>query len=471
MNRVVCIIFSFLLLLSSSLLVSSLSLRKHKRGSSDDDGTNDVLSKFKRESRGLVRNAQIESAKELANLLPIDADQVLEMEEEEEIEEEAAYPIDPEQETEHTDDKYDRAMSILDGMIKMGDSNFSSSSSSQPPVAPVESSQVMTTPDVGAGLAGLTMPAMPQQPSPVQLGGRIPDPLLQALQQQQQQQQLEQEVEEAGGEMENPAVLEQKYMEALARAQAQERLNAQEKALSDRVRQQHEAAIARAKYDHEMVEYLKNMTAQWEQQANASEAAANRTEEMMMEINGAQVARAKLEKAAEEQINAQREHAMRQAEVKRYEDALTQLKELEVNATSRKENASATLEEAFELFQKNSNQTASAAIAKAGTSADVLSQLGGMPSTPMMTLPPGIAPPGVDSVSSSSSSGSSSPQPLFARLVPPPLGNVVMGSSSTQEEGGISNPGAAVKDAMENAGYPMLDTGSTISSEAEEEGE
>ena len=106
-------------------------------------------------------------------------------------------------------------------------------------------------------------------------------------------------------------VREQKYMEALAQAQAQERLNAQEKALSDRITKQHEAAVARAKYDLQMVDYLKNMTAQWEIQANASEAAANRTEEMMMEINGAQVARAKLEKAAQEEINAQREHAMR----------------------------------------------------------------------------------------------------------------------------------------------------------------
>ena len=153
--------------------------------------------------------------------------------------------------------------------------------------------------------------------------------------------------------------------------------------------------------------------------------------------------------------------------MKRYEEALTQLKELEVNATSRKENASATLEEAFKLFQKNSNQTASAAIAKAGNAADVLSQLDVSSAPPMMTLPPGISPPGVES----SSSSNSSPQPLFAKLVPPPLGNVVMGSSSTDnsQKGGISNPGAAVKSAMESAGYPMLENSGDVAEE--EEGE
>ena len=157
--------------------------------------------------------------------------------------------------------------------------------------------------------------------------------------------------------------------------------------------------------------------------------------------------------------------------MKRYEEALTQLKELEVNATSRKENASATLEEAFKLFQKNSNQTASAAIAKAGNAADVLSQLDVSSVPPMMTLPPGISPPGVES-SSSSSSSNSSPQPLFAKLVPPPLGNVVMGSSSTDnaQEGGISNPGAAVKSAMESAGFPTLDTSEAVAEE-EDRGE
>ena len=388
-----------------------------------------------------------------------------------EEEENSAYPIDPEQlepQQDETDEKYDRAMSILKGMIEMGDSGFSSSSVTPPVEAPTVAD--MSQPDS----TGLTMPALPMMPqSPVQLGGKssLPDPLMRALQQQQQQQQqLEEEVEESA-DMESPGQLEQKYMEALAQAQAQERLNAQENALSDRITKQHEAAVARAKYDLQMVDYLKNMTAQWEKQANASEAAANRTEEMMMEINGAQVARAKLEKAAQEEINAQREHAMRTAEVKRYEEALTQLKEMEVNATSRKENASATLEEAFELFQKNSNQTASAAIAKAGTADDVLSQLGGdVSSAPMMTLPPGISPPGVES--SSSSSSNSSPQPLFAKLVPPPLGNVVMGSSSTDnaQEGGISNPGAAVKSAMESAGFPMLDTSEALAEE-EDQGE
>ena len=55
------------------------------------------------------------------------------MEGEEEMEEEeSAYPIDPEQlepqTNDETDEKYDRAMSILKGMIEMGDSGFSSSS-------------------------------------------------------------------------------------------------------------------------------------------------------------------------------------------------------------------------------------------------------------------------------------------------------------------------------------------------------
>ena len=254
-------------------------------------------------------------------MLPIDSAEVLEMEGEEEMEEEeSAYPIDPEQlepqMNDETDEKYDRAMSILKGMIEMGDSNFSSGPVS-PPVPPVM--DIMSQPDYTMiGTGGMTMSALPVMPqSPVQLGGGgggessvLPDPLMQALQQQQQQQQLEEEVEESA-DMESPGQLEQKYMEALVQAQAQERLNAQEKALSDRITKQHEAAIARAKYDLQMVDYLKNMTAQWEKQANASEAAANRTEEMMMEINGAQVARAKLEKAAQEEINAQREHAMR----------------------------------------------------------------------------------------------------------------------------------------------------------------
>ena len=158
--------------------------------------------------------------------------------------------------------------------------------------------------------------------------------------------------------------------------------------------------------------------------------------------------------------------------MKRYEEALAQLKELEVNATSRKENASATLEEAFKLFQENSNQTASAAIAKAGNAADVLSQLDVSSVPPMMTLPPGISPPGVES-SSSSSSSNSSPQPLFAKLVPPPLGNVAMGSSSTDnsQKGGISNPGAAVKSAMESAGFPMLASDDEAVAEEEDQGE
>ena len=303
------------ILLISSVVVSSLHLRKK---SSDDDMTNAVLSKFKKESRGFVRDAQKESAETLSSLLPIDSNQVMEMEDEME-EEEAAYPIDPEQleDRDETDEKYDRAMSILKGMIEMGDSNFSSGPVS-PPVPPVM--DIMSQPDYTMiGTGGMTMSALPVMPqSPVQLGGGggggessvLPDPLMEALQQQQQQQQLEEEVEESA-DMESPGQLEQKYMEALVQAQAQERLNAQEKALSDRITKQHEAAIARAKYDLQMVDYLKNMTAQWEKQANASEAAANRTEEMMMEINGAQVARAKLEKAAQEEINAQREHAMR----------------------------------------------------------------------------------------------------------------------------------------------------------------
>jgi len=479
MMRLISILYIFLLTSIDSS--AALSLRRHRTyGDGKTSLVDGVLSKFKRESRDLVENAQTEAAETLSSLLPISADQVLEMEDGEEEVDEEAYPVDPEQQHEggeqETDSKYLQAMAILKGIASSADSNFSTSSVLPPTILPADTMGSTQQSMDSNQMTMMNQMMPPQGIMPLQLpgslpGSSVPDPLLQALQQQQQLQ--EQEVEEAGGEgeMANPAMLEQKYMEALAQAQAQERLNAQERALSERVRQQHEAAMARAKYDHQMVDYLKNMTAQWELQANASEAAANKTQEMMMEINGAQVARKKLEQAAEEEISAQREHAMRTAEVKQYEDALTQLKELEKNATSRKENASTTLEEAFELFQKNSNQTAGAAIAKAGgSSSALLSQIGGPSSSGgLPQLPPGISPP--PGISSSSSSSIMQPQPVFARLVPPPIGNVAMGSDSDSQGDGVSNPLSSISNAMEKAGFPMIESGSSSSKEEVDEEE
>ena len=83
---------------------------------------------------------------------------------------------------------------------------------------------------------------MPQ--SPVQLGGKsspLPDPLMQDAAAAAAATAVGRGSRESA-DMESPGQLEQKYMEALAQAQAQERLNAQEKALSDRITKQHEAA-------------------------------------------------------------------------------------------------------------------------------------------------------------------------------------------------------------------------------------
>lgn len=239
--------------------------------------------------------------------------------------------------------------------------------------------------------------------------------------------------------------LSPEYAEALQKARMQEQMMAQEMMISNQMKQQHDMAVAKAAYDKHVVEMLKNMTVQWENQANRSEAAAKKAADLMMQINGAQIARAKLEKAAEEEIAAKREQAIHEASIKRHEEMLAKLKNQSSLSTLRATNASSDLEKAFELFQNNSNRTGAAALAR---EVEALEQLGSLNQQPMM-MPPTFGTP------------SSMPSVANGNLLqPPPSGGDmstlpgvgVPGTSATT--GLVPNPTNMVGAALDAVGIP-----------------
>eukprot|EP00939_MAST-03C_sp_MAST-3C-sp1_P002885 g2885.t1 len=286
-------------------------------------------------------------------------------------------------------------------------------------------------PPMGAGGMGLGM-RPPMGVMPQQLmngGGGMPPGMLQALMSNAQMVPLgESEPEKSENETTKDDMeafdLQEKYMMALARAREQEQLMQQENVIAAQMKQQHDAAVMKAAYDKRMVEMLKNMTAAWELQANNSAVAAEKAHDIMMKINGAQVARQKLETAAKEEIAAKREKAIRDEGIKKHEAMLAELKNGSSVTEARAANASEALEKAFKLFQENSNNTGTAALLKEEGLVEKL----GMPSMsmPPMPMPPSM--PGLPGSVAPASGGSNmllTPPPTpFGMGMPPAVSNL-----------------------------------------------
>lgn len=265
------------------------------------------------------------------------------------------------------------------------------------------------------------------------------------------------------------SAIDPKYASALQKAREQQRMDMQEKMIVNQMKQQHESAKMRADYDQHMVDALKNMTTAWEKQANESDAVAKKTEKLMEEIDGARIAREALERAAKEEIAAKQRHAVSQANIKKHKDALESLEKEQKDADEHAKNASETLEEAFEKFQKNSDKTGAAALAK---DKDLTSQFASLMSSSGFTMPPGLPSlPGALSMQGVPSipdmrEVSSTNKPPFAKLVPPPQ-EISTGPTLRNVPGlvgaGLSDPQAVVSNAMQSVGLGQGNAANAIS--------
>jgi len=180
----------------------------------------------------------------------------------------------------------------------------------------------------------------------------------------------------------NPYGIEPEYAAAIAQAHAQEQLQVQESVVASQMKRQHDLAVKKAENDERVVDMLVNLTKRWESQANASQTMAEKAEELMMQITGAQVARAKLEAAAQEEINAKRAHEINKATMKHHQEVLWALGNATEKSEDRAKDASKALGKAFDLFKENSNRTGAAALAREGVDFAKLGLGKAMPAIP-----------------------------------------------------------------------------------------
>lgn len=226
----------------------------------------------------------------------------------------------------------------------------------------------------------------------------------------------------------NPYGIEPEYAAAIAQAHAQEQLQVQESVVASQMKRQHDLAVKKAENDKRVVNMLVNLTKRWESQANASQTMAEKAKELMMQITGAQVARAKLESAAQEEINAKRAHEINKATMKHHQEVLWALGNATKKSEDRADDASDALAKAFDLFKENSNKTGAAALAREGVDFAKLGIGKAMPAIP------GAVPALLQPLEAAAT----------AKLTPPPTA-IALAKPDPSAAGGPVDPQAALK--------------------------
>jgi len=226
----------------------------------------------------------------------------------------------------------------------------------------------------------------------------------------------------------NPYGIEPEYAAAIAQAHAQEQLQVQESVVASQMKRQHDLAVKKAENDKRVVNMLTNLTKRWEAQSNASQTMAEKAKELMMQITGAQVARAKLEAAAQEEINAKRAHEINKATMKHHQEVLWALGNATAKSEDRADDASNALAAAFDLFKANSNKTGAAALAREGVDFAKLGIGKAMPAIP------GAVPALLQPLEAAAT----------AKLTPPPTA-IALAKPVPSAPGGPVDPQAALK--------------------------